>query len=50
MNVRPGYLGALFAMLGAALVPAFVLRDLVPLTIWLATTWLVIGFGREKRR
>lgn len=49
MNVRPGFLGVLFAMFGAALVPAFVLRDLVPLSIWLATTCLVLVFGREKR-
>ena len=49
MHMRPGYVGSLYAMLGAVLAPAFVLGDLLPLAIWLTAVCLVIMIGRGER-
>lgn len=47
LRVRSAYLGAHFAMVGPALVAAFLMDNLVPTVIWLATAAIIVGFAKE---
>lgn len=47
IRVRPGFLGAHFAMVGPALAFAFFV-NLIPLAIWIAATAVVLAYGKES--
>ena len=47
IRVRPGFLGAHFAMVGPALVAAFLLDNLAPACLWIAASALIVCFGKE---
>lgn len=51
IRVRPAYAGAHFAMSGVVTMALFLYEgseQLLPATIWLATTAVIVIFGKEE--